>query len=199
MEKTNVTYCLRVKGTEELVRYSTRNNEGGYACYPVTYRLETGRWAEDYPVYEQATLEKLQRALMRDTPDYNADYDTPMHGGLEISSLEIVERRVVEQHTVVPFEMPPEFRVVEQLKKPAFLLRRYAGVETLPDDVQYLTFVEIPEGETTESVKRFEGQQVPLANGWGYLMLSKIGLTLPEEYEDLLRGGRFAAVTRVNH
>jgi hypothetical protein len=132
---------------------------------------------------------------MRDTPDYNADYDTPMHGGLEISGLEIVERRVVEHLTVVQFEMPPEFRVVEQLKKPSFLLRRYAGVDSLPEEVQYLTFVEIPEGETAESVRRFEGQQVPLVNGWGYLVLSKIGLTLPEEYEDLLGGGRFAAVT----
>jgi hypothetical protein len=91
--------------------------------------------------------------------------------------------------------MPPEFRVVEQLKKPSFLLRRYAGVDSLPEEVQYLTFVEIPEGETAESVRRFEGQQVPVTSGWGYLTLSKIGLTLPEEYEDLLCDGRFAAVT----
>lgn len=196
MDNTSITYCLRVKGTTSLVRYSSSNNEGGYACVAVSYRLEAGRGAQDLPVYEQPDLAKLHHALMRNTPDYNADYDTPMHGEVEVGDLEIVERNRVETFKVVHYEPPREFRLREQLRKPDFLLRRYAGVAHLASDAEYLSVLELPEGETAESVKRFEGQKVPLAGGLSYsLVLVRIGLQLPEEYVDELGTKYFAAVT----
>jgi hypothetical protein len=196
MDNTSITYCLRVKGTESLVRFSSSSNAGGYACVPVSYRLEAGRGAEDLPVYEQPDLAKLHHALLRNTPDYNADYDTPMHGEVEVGDLEIVERTRVDTFKVVKYEPPMEFRFKEQFRKPDFLLRRYAGVAHLPAGAEYLSYLELPEGETAESVKRFEGSKVTLAGGLSYsLTLVRIGLQLPEEFVDELGTKYFAAVT----
>jgi hypothetical protein len=195
MEQTRITYCLRVKGTDELVRYSTRSNEGGYACVPVSHTLEAGRWAKDMPVYEQDDPLKLKRMLMLDTPEYNANYDTPAHGQVDVEMLEIIERSITEQHTVMTVELPPEFRIIGKEKKPEFILRRYANSGQLPDEAQYLTFLELPEGETVESIARFEGQRVSLTGGSGYITLYKTRLTLPEEYVLPAGSSQFAAVT----
>ena len=195
MGKEQITYCLRVKSTGELVRVSVRSNEGGYACCSETHQLVAGKFWESCRVYEQTSPLKLHRIMMRDTPDYNAVYDSPMHGDIEMEDVEIVERRITEQLKVVVFEPPREFRMVSQTRKPAMILRRYANVDTLEAGVEYLTFLAVPEGETAESVKRFEGSEVHLSDGVSVLKLWKLAQDLPEEYCDILGTGHFAAIT----
>lgn len=193
MKTTKVTFALRVKSTGELVRYTRTSNEHGDCCGAERFEWVTGTWAEGQPIYEAQDIHSLGRALRQNTPWYNADYDTPMHGSVNIADLEIVKRVVVETLESFEYEIPPVLRCLASYDKPMVLMKRYACAE-LPDQAKTLRIFEMPGGETLESMKRFEGQDL-CTQGFSQLRLFKL-FEVPEDYLEEL-GGKpgFAAAT----
>jgi len=182
--KKQTTYCLRVKGTEELVRINDT-------------RWVVGEYTDTYPLYEQDSPLKVQQALARNTKYYNASYDAPSHGELSAADLEIVERVVTEEHLPMLFELCPVLDNRHVARKPAGTLRRYAGLEaaeTLPVGIDHLCILALPSGETVESMRRFEGVVVPLGDIY-CAQLFRV-FEVPEDYlGDLSGKPGFAAAT----
>lgn len=194
MENVKVTYALRVKRTGELVRILKSSNEGGDCCGEYRHEWVAGAAWADLPVYEVEKPQTLARALSRDTPWFNADYNSPMHGSVDPQALEIVKRTVTEVLEPLDIEIPPVVRCLDSLAKPMNILRRYAGVSELPELARTLRIFELPEGETVESMKRFEGKDVE-STAYSSFRLFAV-FSVPEDYQDLLKGKPgFAAAT----
>lgn len=192
MQTTETTYALRVKGTDELVRFEQRSNENGDCCGEYRYEWMTGKWATEFPIYELASLREVARAMVESTPWYNSSMTKPIHGSIDPASLEIVKRTVVTTVEPVEYQLPPTLKCVVKMDKPAMLLRRYAGCE-LPEIARTFRVFELPEGETLESMRRFEGED--METSWDQVRLFKL-FEVPEEYTLDLNGvSGFASAT----
>jgi hypothetical protein len=91
---TTVKYGLRIKGTEDLLTYSSHSNAGGDFCVSTEYTIGNSKYDPVWLVDRQDTASK---AATTNTPWYNADYDSPSHESwIEDAELEVVEVTLVQ-------------------------------------------------------------------------------------------------------
>lgn len=90
---TNIKYGLRVKGTEDLLTYSTSANEGDF-CVSIQHTIGNSKYDNVWLVDSPTTAKK---AATTNTPWYNADYESPSHESwIEDAELEVVEVTLVQ-------------------------------------------------------------------------------------------------------
>lgn len=184
-------FALRVRATGKLVRIV--NHDGGPG--KDAPELTTFRSSDHLPVYTQATLERMSVAMASSTPYYNATYDTPQHGDVDMDDVEIVKRVVTEELTPVQPKLPFKLTRVLNQRKVAVLLRRYAGVPEVPSEFDHFALFELPDGETLESINERLKAEVFEVGALGYVRLFK-AFEVPEDYLPDLKGkAGFAAVT----
>lgn len=158
MEGTQTTYCLQDDKTKQLVRWFTPGSYGDDS----TVELTVGPLSEDWPIWELPTAQEVLTALnaARLKLPYElqaSNYRRPSFRGLDLLGLKLVKRVVEERLELVPFELAPQVRQRFYSKKPHGVLTRYAGLDSIPEDVEYLFLGELPAGETLESFRRFAG------------------------------------------
>jgi hypothetical protein len=195
--KNTVAFCrfaLRHIPTGNLVRISKESNQGGDCCGEYKFELMLDD-SEDYPVYTRTTVRKLEGVLARNTAWYNADYHSPMHGRVKPDDLEVVKYEVVTTTDIEPvaFNRIPTLYCVTTERKPALLLRRYAGRE-LPLEAHTFRAFLLPEGKSFEDMKQLENGQVCTTMG-SFIHVYAV-FKAPEEYELDFKGKPgFCAVT----
>ncbi|MBC8737412.1 hypothetical protein F6X40_11410 [Paraburkholderia sp. UCT31] len=194
MKEKRITYCLRDKTTGAFVRY-VRGDD-----YDTVHRVElTVDPADDYlRVWEVETEEAVALALQPRSRYVEPTYERPSMTGIPKANLVMMKRTVEEEFEEVPFEIAPQLTQFLEARKARGTLRRYAGVDTLPEEADWLRLFELPVGETVESLKRFEGKTISFEGTWSMVGTTTLHavFAVPEDYEPDLRGNAgFAAAT----
>jgi hypothetical protein len=175
--KTREFFGIRHAKTGELLRLS--HSEGGHST---NYNLSS----YDYPVFEAKTAQALSQILFEDTPGYNSTAECPGWGNFEREDLMPV--KVVETVAIEALVLPKrvKFRTVELRAIPQRSAVRYAGCELAVSEGYYFWLVEMPEGESLESLATLEGTSVYANDKYTRRTLLK-AVEVPEEYIPLLK------------
>ena len=114
-----------------------------------------------YPVYDAPNEDALAFALAEDTPSYNANRKSPGWGPFKREDLVPVRVTVTEDIEDIELKEPVSIeKTIEKRLIPARVASRYAGRTLSTMEPVNFWLVEIPEGQTLESLKANEGSVI---------------------------------------
>jgi len=148
-----------------------------------SYRLSL---QDEDPVFRVQDQDDLARTLFENTPGYNSSAECPGWGCMKAG--EMIPVRVTETTISQSIELVQPLRVktVEVRSIPRNTATKYAGVE-LPDGGDFVFWlVNLPDGESVESVQRWEGTKVHVDKYMSRHLFKAVAV--PEEYVSLLNG-----------
>ncbi len=181
--ETKTFYGLRHARTGELLRLGNLEH-----CYGGGFELSTDERHEPFAV---ETADELAMALFENTPGYNTSATCPNWGGHAREDLQPVRVTMTTAFEPVALASALTFRTIEVRSIHRLLVRRYAGADVFEgvDEAETFVFwlVELPEGQTLESVAAREGELVFGGDKWTRRKLLR-ALPVPEDYVDLLNG-----------
>lgn len=165
MKQTKIYYALLNKKTGHFLRVRETSNGSASFCGESSYSLTTERW-DELPLFQADTLEEAISALVTDTPWYNSTPTKPTHDGLfeRLSRCDvvIVKRTVVtetQDEELADLVLPPVLECYASIDLSNAQVEAY-GLDPTSNPRAVLRLFEIPQGETIESLQRFEGKTV---------------------------------------
>jgi hypothetical protein len=181
---TTSKICLRHRGTKELV------------CYAAESHIELCLGHESLPVWEVETVNKALIALAGGPSWSLGSYSRPaFSNGVKPENLEVVRREVIEEVYPVPTDRPLVLAQLFSCEKPTGVLRRYAGVDSLPEESTHLMLFELPDGKSVLEMKSLAGRIVRWQTGLEDAISTVHAVfAVPEDYEGDLSGKRGFAV-----
>lgn len=86
-------YGIRDKETKKVLGVDCITNDPESESVSIQFIFYEGQYAE-IPVWLVRRREEAEKALENNTPWYNADYEKPGHGSIDMSKMEVFEVRI---------------------------------------------------------------------------------------------------------
>lgn len=152
---------------------------------------------QNAPVFEVRDADQLANVLIENTRYYNTSPELPGWGIFKEAELIAVKARLTLEMQDVELARAVKVATLEMRPIPDKLALMYAGgcIDKKPGVPEHFVFwlVELPEGETLESMRERAGTKVYGGDRWtGRLLYA--ALPVPEEYIPLTQGKRTCAL-----